>query len=1318
GDVTLNGNSFISSNLGTVADLTSNEAIYNFNANVNVTADTPAVDQITVTDKAEGTLKLGSANVTGTSTYAQWEIGKTKQVQYLNGGTGNTLTITPEGTTTATTEGYLYTFSQGHETPGDTSTAALVGTMDIRKDNGYTLAQIVQDYEDTTKTPVFYAGNVNAYSLLEDYNKDDDLGEMQHNNPERTTPRELTIYGNEHKFAGNGHTGITVTNVGDILNLKDISEISGWNEYAVNNEAGEVNLSGNTTLASVLTGHGSYSSTGTITVADASNLAMKELENSGTVNLEGGILGARITGGAININGNVTASPNKLRGDENKVETGKTLTLTSGSLNYAIGGEGKVTATEDLMVFAEIEPDLTIEKTVGQFVIAKSTKPEMAGKAGAVTGKLTVAADNPNTLLVNGGELSGGVVVEENSTFSNVIADAPITVGGDKFELNGNITSTLENSGTFQNGGLISGGVTNKAGATFINNCDMTAAGYGNYAGMITGAVKNEGSFTTNAAAVTGGIENNANLTLTGSSAALGSEITGSGTTVIDGDITSEKKITNAVTVNSGKSLTIGASNLNGETTNNGTVNLTGGTLAKAITGDGMVTLKDTETAADVTVNSLKLAGAVTVKGVTLTADNNTAAADGAEITGTGADNTAINSGSLAGEGSASFKDITVNVEKNLDIAGSLSAANAAVNVKDAAVITKDAILDGVKFNSANTTINGGLTMANSSKITGDVTVKGNMTFKGSGTNEIKGTAKPYGYVDFWLDGYNDKDAIVRSTGTFDLSNTKTSAADGAPYGIRLFQDTDPHRLPEREQYIALIEGGVTGYKGSHNKYLPDEMFALRKDMVLTGYKYGVYEENGTLYTAYMDLMTLQRGKSLAEGRMAATAALNEAADLVSGNVMRTLGATENEWQSFAAVGGSHGHYDTGSYIDTNGTNVAAGLAKKLSKNTTIGIFAEGGYSHYNSHNDVEGFGAVTAKGDVNYFGGGLLLKTETDIRGGNSFYGEASVRAGHQSQDYDSETILPGTSVRYDADSRYIAAHAGIGYKHKLKSGSTIDSYVKYLYSHQGGVDLTLEATGENVNYEPIESRRVRAGFRYTKEAGKNLKAFGGLAYEYEFSSEAASSTEGLAIAAPNMKGGSGVAELGMSYKKNGSPWEIDFSVNGAAGRRESIGVSLSAWYEFDRASKKQKIKEQPLPNTTLDAAPKTEIPAADIEQYKTPVTIDTTEEQEKPANTSETAKNVKKITTERQPVKTEVKQEANKQAKSAVQIGASPDKGACEGLAAKARKAGFDAKVTTVQKGNATIYRVRVFSDNLMSQPLLKQVKAKGFDGFVAKD
>ncbi|MBQ0055972.1 MAG: hypothetical protein KBS54_07540, partial [Synergistaceae bacterium] len=34
GDVTLNGNSFISSNLGTVADLTSNEAIYNFNANV------------------------------------------------------------------------------------------------------------------------------------------------------------------------------------------------------------------------------------------------------------------------------------------------------------------------------------------------------------------------------------------------------------------------------------------------------------------------------------------------------------------------------------------------------------------------------------------------------------------------------------------------------------------------------------------------------------------------------------------------------------------------------------------------------------------------------------------------------------------------------------------------------------------------------------------------------------------------------------------------------------------------------------------------------------------------------------------------------------------------------------------------------------------------------------------------------------------------------------------------------------------------------------------------------------------------------------
>lgn len=78
----------------------------------------------------------------------------------------------------------------------------------------------------------------------------------------------------------------------------------------------------------------------------------------------------------------------------------------------------------------------------------------------------------------------------------------------------------------------------------------------------------------------------------------------------------------------------------------------------------------------------------------------------------------------------------------------------------------------------------------------------------------------------------------------------------------------------------------------------------------------------------------------------------------------------------------------------------------------------------------------------------------------------------------------------------------------------------------------------------------------------------------------------------------------------------------------------------------------------------------------------------------------------------------ETKKQAYGTVQIGAFQNKEACEGIAAKARKAGFDAKVITVRKGRVAMYRVRVSSDSQTPQALLKQLQAKGFDGFVVKD
>ena len=985
------------------------------------------------------------------------------------------------------------------------------------------------------------------------------------------------------------------------------------------------------TNGTTLNGSVTVSAGGRLSVVNAFTLTGKNTINGtvagGELDIAGGTTTVSSSGSieselTVSTGGTLEAYAASLK---NNVTNNGTVDLTGGTLSCAIEGAGTTEIVGDVTADAKISTAITVG-----------------------TGKtLTASADN-----IDGGVTNNGTVDLIGGTLETDITNAGIV----KFDAGSG--NTIEASGSFTENGLleVASGMLDYTGNLIENKIKIDAgATLDPNANVFGGDIENNGTLV-----LTGEITDIA-APVTADTGYLNANVTGSGTVEIgDGAspahvyLGSGKQITaGTLEIKAGAEYTgaAGAMTISDAVNNAGTLNLTGGTFRRTVNNSGTVTLKEVSFKQDGERDIINKGTVIAKEGINefdkgiSGAEGKVVAEDGAVLKGRGGDSTeisaesfngdgkftvenmtvnaaesikagelVINSARIAGKGrtetvaeaktftengETEIKDITFNVTGTADIKGELTLDNAELNGGEMHV-GGSIYLDNAELRSVTLTVDKDFSMANADKATGTIAVNGNTSFKGAGTSEIDGNVTPYGYLDFWLDGYSDKDAIVRCAGTFDLSRVKTS--EEAPYGIRLFQEAGTRVLTKREQYITLIDGGVTGYKGSHNKYIPDEIPVLRKDKLLTGFKYGIYEENGTLYAAYVDLMALERGKSLAEGRMAAMTALNEAGDLITDNAIRTLNATNNEWQSFAAVRGTHGHYETGSYVDTNGTSAAGGLVKKLSENTALGIFAEGGYTHYNSLNDFNNFGQVTAKGNVNYFGGGILLRTDADATDKGNLYGEASVRAGHQSQDYASENIMPGTSVRYDADSRYIAAHAGVGYKHKLKSGNTMDTYVKYLYAHQGGSDVTIAATGETVNYEPIESHRVRAGFRYTKTVDANFKAFGGLAYEYEFSSEAASSTEGLAIAAPEMKGGSGVAELGMTYKKNSSPWELDFSINGAAGKRESISVVLNAWYEIGKKTVKAAVEKiiKPAEPKKAETQPKTIAEAQRAQEIK----------------------------------------------------------------------------------------------------------------------
>ena len=70
---------------------------------------------------------------------------------------------------------------------------------------------------------------------------------------------------------------------------------------------------------------------------------------------------------------------------------------------------------------------------------------------------------------------------------------------------------------------------------------------------------------------------------------------------------------------------------------------------------------------------------------------------------------------------------------------------------------------------------------------------------------------------------------------------------------------------------------------------------------------------------------------------------------------------------------------------------------------------------------------------------------------------------------------------------------------------------------------------------------------------------------YEHEFDGKARASVYGYSIDAPDLTGGTGIGELGLSFKPvadNGL--SLDFAVQGYTGVREGITGSFQAKWEF----------------------------------------------------------------------------------------------------------------------------------------------------------
>jgi len=532
GNVTLNnGVKFDNTKLSSVGTLTVDNAIYNFNATLNGANIT--VDQISVTGKASGTLQLGTINITGTSTSAQWSTGETKTVQYLS-NIDQTSDITVANNSYVTSGMFGYNFSQAKT--GDTPD---YGKLTVLKTFAYTLHQAVVAENEA-------AGSIETYYLTGDYTETEDLGVLKAYGTDEG--RTFTINCSGNNFAGDGHKGIILNNSKDELNLANIKKISGWADSGVvENNSGTVNITNTTTttLNSKLVGAGTYNlSGGTLKVEDLRNLAMSSITNKGTMEIgndnnvaEDDQLTAVIKGGIVKLQGNIFTSGEKLvdgnGNDMNLNLNDHTLNISNGDLAVQVGSDTN-----------------------------KAGTLHIAGTANTTATKAIYTAVNNE----------GNLTTEAN-----------------------NLMNTVENHGTLElTAGTLNKGITN-SGIVKLNGAALggahVTAGTLEFAKDITVA---DASYITTA---TNTIDTDVNLTL--KTGTLGGNLGGTGNVVV-GDTTEQTvKATVAQLGNTGK-LTVA---------NNGTLELTEGTLAKAVTNNGTVKLNGaTLGGAHVTAGTLEFA--------------------------------------------------------------------------------------------------------------------------------------------------------------------------------------------------------------------------------------------------------------------------------------------------------------------------------------------------------------------------------------------------------------------------------------------------------------------------------------------------------------------------------------------------------------------------------------------------------------------------------------------------------------------------------------------------------------------------------------
>ena len=511
-----------------------------------------------------------------------------------------------------------------------------------------------------------------------------------------------------------------------ITNTGTLHFTQGVNNNTITGATGTTIFSGVTTNRISVT-QNTVSNDGTLT--NEGTITASAINNSGTLTNDGTITGA------VDNSGILTSAGNQITGTINNMGT---YVISDGDNANTITGAGTTSIVGTTVNTGNISQNVLAISNAGTFTTAADTVTANINNEGsliwnggstnanAVTGNgsLTIdaaditnnAAISQNTITINDtGALSSnadlltslnGIANEGTLTFTGGTNTNSVT-GTGAVDVNGEVTNqaTIDQDEITISGGklttnadllIAANGITNDAGLSFIggtNSNDISGTG----TTYIDGTLENTGAIDTDIEVSTDGhfvgmadissaVDNRGIVDLSNADVLANAEITGTGTTNILGNTINEGTIEqNALNIASAGSLTSNSDNVIAAIVNDGTYTINGGTSnANIISGNG---------ALNITGGNIANTASISQENITITG------------------------GSLStnAELLASANGITNNATNGLDLTGGTNtqAVNGTGSMVVSGEVTNNAAINQAALTNSGTLINEALITAN-----------------------------------------------------------------------------------------------------------------------------------------------------------------------------------------------------------------------------------------------------------------------------------------------------------------------------------------------------------------------------------------------------------------------------------------------------------------------------------------------------------------------------------------------------------------------------------------------------------------------------